>query len=141
MAALFALGTLQGDKTIPLILKRLNDSDPIVRAVAVITLGKFTFDESWLPLLEPLVADESTWVRLETARLLRKNLLIPSRTALMQMLQDIHPQIRFFATQLAPYFLEEDLQPDLEVCASIKGGYAKRNAKQLIERLNWRKWS
>jgi hypothetical protein len=141
MAALFALGALQDDKTIPLILKRLKDKDPNVRAVALITLGKFTFDDSWLPLLEPLVADESTWVRLETARLLRENLLLPSRESLMRMLVDEHNQTRFFATQLAPYFLEEDLRPDLEVCASIKGGYAIRNAKQLIERLNWRKWS
>ncbi len=141
MGALFALSRLRDDKTIPLVSKRLQDGDPTVRATALIVLRKFTFEEGWLTHLAPLVADENSWVRLETARLLLEIQRIPSRAALMRMLQDERHQIRFFATQLAPHFLEEDLRPALEECASIKGGYARRNAKQLIERLNWEKWS
>jgi hypothetical protein len=119
----------------------LQDSDPTVRATALIVLRKFKFEEGWLPHLEPLVADENPWVRLETSRLLLETQRIPSRTALIRMLQDEHALIRFFATKIAVYYLKEDLRPALEVCAGIKGGYAKRNAKQLIERLNWEKWS
>jgi phosphoserine phosphatase len=37
--------------------------------------------------------------------------------------------------------LEEDLRSALEYCASIKGGSARRNARQLLKRLDWKKWS
>lgn len=141
MGAMFALGRLRDDKAIPLVLKRLQDNDPTVRAVALITLGKFPFEKAWLPHLAPLVADESPWVRLETARLLLETQRIPSRAALMRMLQDEHDQIRFFATKIAVVYLKEDLRPALEVCAGIKGGYARRNAKQLIEHLNRQEWA
>jgi HEAT repeat protein len=121
MAALFALGNLKDSKTIPFILNHLEDGDQYVRAVAILTLQKFDFQEDWLPLLEPLVSDDCTWVRLEVARLFLGELLIPSREALMHMLQDENTQIRFFGTKLAGYHLEEDLRSALEYCASIKG--------------------
>lgn len=50
-------------------------------------------------------------------------------------------QIRFLATQLAAFHLREDLRPALEYSASIKGGSARRNARQLLELLNWQMWS
>jgi len=49
-------------------------------------------------------------------------------------------EIRFLGTQLVPYYLEEDLRPALEACAA-KGGFAKRNANQMIDRLYWRQWA
>ena len=141
MGALFALGRLRNDKTIPLILKHLKDHDSLVRAVAVINMGKFSFDKNWLSRLEPLVSDQSPWVRLETARLLEREGLIPSRAALVKILQDENTQTRLFGTKLAAHYLEEDLRPALEVCASIKGDPARRNARQLIKWLDWEKWS
>ena len=141
MAALFALGNLKDHSTKPSVLIRLKDEDPYGRAVALLALQKFEFEEGWLPRLEPLVRDESGWVRLETARLLLRELKIPSREALRQMIRDENTQIRFFGTKLAAYFLEEDLRPALEYCASIKGGGARRNARQLLKRLDWEEWS
>ena len=57
------------------------------------------------------------------------------------MLQDENQQIRLFATNLAVSYLDEDLRSALEFCASIKGGRARRNARELVERLNWEKWA
>jgi len=122
-------------------INRLDDEDPYVRAVAILALQKFDFQEEWLPRLGSLGSDVCTWVRLETARLFLRELLIPTREALMQMLRDDNTQIRFFGTKLAGYYLAEDLRPALEYCASIKGGGARRNARKLIERLNWQKWA
>lgn len=141
MASLFALGNFKDSRTISFILNRIEDEDQYVRAVAILAVQKFEFQEEWLPLLEPLSSDECTWVRLETARLLLRERLIPSRKALMRMIRDDNTQIRLFGTKLAGYYLEEDLRPALEYCASIKGGSARRNARQLVERLNWQEWS
>jgi HEAT repeat protein len=141
MAALFALSNLKDSQTIAFILNRLEDEDQYVRAVAILALQMFDFHEDWLPRLEPLITDGCTWVRLEAARLLMRELLIPSREALMRMIRDENTQIRFFGTKLAAYFLEEDFRPALDYCSSIKGGSARRNARQLLKRLDWKKWS
>lgn len=141
MASLFALGSLKDEQTIPFILNRIEDKDPFVRAVMLQTLGAFPFCDDWLTRLDHSARDASTWVRLETARLLQGEHSITSREALIQMLRDENVQVRLFATQLASYHLKEDLRPALEYCASIKGGSARRNARQLLERLNWQMWS
>lgn len=138
-AALFALGKLKDLQTLPSILNRLKDTDPYVRAVALQSLSKFPFDSAWLPILEPLTADENAWVRLETARLLFRNSTISTREALMRMLRDEKQQIRFFGSKLANSHLDEDLRPTLEYCASIKGGNARRNARTLLKLLDQRK--
>jgi len=141
MAALFALGNLKDRSTVFSILNRLEDEDLYVRAVALLALQKFDFKDDWLPRLESLIRDECSWVRLEAARLLLRELKIPSREALRQMIKDENTQIRFFGTKLAGYYLAEDLRPTLEYCASIKGGSTRRNARQLLKRLDWEEWS
>jgi HEAT repeat protein len=141
MAALFALGRLKDSVTIPSILNRLGDPDPYVRAVALLALQKFPFDPVWLPRLDPLLTDDCAWVRLETARLLLRELRISSREGLSHMLRDENQQIRFFATKLAVYFLAEDLRPALAYCSGVKGGSARRNARQLLKRLDWQEWA
>jgi len=141
MAAMFALGRLSDDSALPSILNRLSDGDSYVRAVAVQTLWELPFDVGWLPVLDKTAVDEDAWVRLETTRLLERERKIPSREALMHLLRDEKQHTRFLATRLAAYYLEEDLRPALEYCASIKGGGARRNARQLIKRLNWQEWS
>ncbi|MEA3327837.1 MAG: HEAT repeat domain-containing protein [Chloroflexota bacterium] len=140
MAVVFALGHLKDETKLPFLLGRLEDPDATVRAVALQSLGGFAFRIEWLPYLDKAVADESTWVRLEAARILRQKLTIPSRKGLIRMLRDDHHDIRFLATQIAPYFLEEDLRPALESCVA-KGSFAKRNANQLLDRLYWRQWA
>lgn len=141
MAALFALGHIKDRPTIPTILNRLEDEDRYVRAAALLALQKFEFEEEWLPMLDPLVRNDCSWVRLEAARLLSREHKIPSREALRLMIRDENTQIRFFGTKLAAYFLKEDLRPSLEYCASIKGGSARRNARQMLKRLDWEEWS
>lgn len=139
-AILFAYGKLQDPKTLPIILRRLADPHPHVRALAVQTLGMFAFDESWLSQLEPLCFDPSIWARLETARLLGREGKAPSIQALIKLLIDPHPDIRLSATFIAQNNLSEALRPALETCVSMKGSHAKRKAKALIERLDWIAW-
>lgn len=139
-AVLFAFGKLQDPKTLPIILRRLADPHPHVRALAVQTLGMFAFDEAWLSQLEPLCFDPSIWARLETARLLGREAKGPSIPALIHLLKDPHPDIRLNATHIAQNNLSEGLRPALEVCASMKGSQAKRKAKELLERLDWIAW-
>jgi len=140
IAVVFALGHLKDETKLPLLLGRLEDPDATVRAVALQALAGFAFRNEWLPYLDKVVTDDSAWVRLEAARILRGNLTIPSRKGLIRMLRDDHHEIRFLGTQLVPYYLEEDLRPALEACAA-KGGFAKRNANQMIDRLYWRQWA
>ena len=140
MALCFSLGYLKDETKLPQLLSRLEDPDATVRAVALQALGEFTFRIEWLPVLDKALADDSAWVRLAAARILRKKLTISSRKGLIRMLEDERHDIRFLGTQIAVYFLEEDLRPALESCTT-KGSFAKRNANQLLDRLYWRQWA
>jgi hypothetical protein len=137
-AVLFAFARLKDPATLPIVLRRLEDGDPQVRAVSVLSLGHFPFSESWLANLDQRLSDASAWVRLETARLLARELKIPSRASLMHLLVDEHPEIRFLATTIAWKFLDNDLRPALEQSARLKGGRAPGKARELLEQLRFR---
>lgn len=141
MMVLIALGKIRDPKSLPIILRRLQDFNPFVRAMAVQTLGQFPFSKDWLPNLDMPMTNPSDWMRLETARLLARERITASRSGLARILMDPHPLIRQFAVQIAEATLAEDLRPALEICANIKGGRTSGKARELLERLNWQAWS
>lgn len=136
-AVLFTMGRLKDPETLPLILRRMDDTDPQVRALAVQTLHSFKAEVDWQPWLNKAGLDSSQWVRLELARLVKAKNLNLSPDIIKHLLVDAHLDVRMAALNIAQYQLSEDMREVLQTCAAIKGGYAPRKARELLDNLDY----
>lgn len=136
-AVLFTLSRIGDPETLPIILRRLDDADPQVRALALLALHGFKATKDWLPWLNKAAFDSSDWVRLEVARLVKAKDLNLSPAAINHLLVDAHIDIRLAALDNAQYQLSEDMREALQYCAGITGGRAPRKAQELLDNLDY----
>ncbi|MBN4049812.1 HEAT repeat domain-containing protein [bacterium AH-315-M10] len=98
-AAAYALGELGDTENVPLLIKSLKDKNHLVRFDAVIALGKLGDGRAVKPLIDRLSNDAHPWVRLKSARALRKLKAGAAVPSLVSALDDRSRSVQYNAHQ------------------------------------------